>query len=234
MRTQQRAVIVLFALILISGLTSFTSYSCTSQLVAKDMDRALLLTMKEQQSDVITQDTIGLFNSHLQMEALRGKATLAVDTKQKDFTCYAHCSAATIFSLSDQRPATVLWSISLLWGIFCLYLRMRKGAALSAQGAMTYGGMTYSETEERFMTSTGETIRLTPMQQELMRMFFRSPSHRLKKAEICDTLWPRKPDANDTLYTLIKRLRPIIEEYTSLKIESDRGYSYQLKDSNLE
>ena len=87
------------ALVLCSGLTSFTSYSCTSRLVAEDMDRALLLTMQEQQSDVITQDTIGLFNSHLQMEALRGRATLAVDTRQKDFTCYARCSAATIFSL---------------------------------------------------------------------------------------------------------------------------------------
>lgn len=234
MRIQQRAVIVLFALILISGLTSFTSYSCTSQLVAKDMDRALLLTLKEQQSDVITQDTIGLFNSHLQMEALRGKATLAVDTKQKDFTCYAHCSPATIFSLSDQRPAGVLWSLSLLWGLFCLYLRIRKGAALSVRGALTYGGLTYSEAEEKFITCNGEAVKLTPMQQELMRMFFSSPSHRLKKTEICDTLWPRKPDANDTLYTLIKRLRPIIEEHSSLKIESDRGSSYQLKDRTLE
>ncbi|MBO4840238.1 MAG: helix-turn-helix domain-containing protein [Bacteroidaceae bacterium] len=234
MRIQQRAVIVLFALILISGLTSFTSYSCTSQLVARDMDRALLLTMKEQQCDVITQDTIGLFNSHLQMEALRGKATLAVDTRQKDFACYAHCSVATIFSLSDQRPATVLWSISLLWGMFCLYLRMRKGTSLMKQGVESYGGLTYSETEGKFLNSDGEPIRLTPMQQELMRMFFCSPSHRLRKAEICDTLWPRKPDANDTLYTLIKRLRPIIEEHTSLKIESDRGYSYQLKDKDLE
>ena len=102
------------------------------------------------------------------------------------------------------------------------------------QGVITYGGLIYSETEERFVTSTGEAVRLTPMQQELMKMFFRSPSHRLKKTEICDTLWPRKPDANDTLYTLIKRLRPIIEGHTSLKIESDRGYSYQLKDRNLE
>ena len=234
MRTQQRAVIVLFALILLSSLVSFTSYSCTSQLVAKDMDRALLLTMKEQQSDVITQDTIGLFNSHLQIAALKGKATLAVDTKQKDFTCYARCSAATIFSLSDQRPASVLWSVSLLWGLFCLYLRMRKGSASLVQGAVTYGGLTYSETEERFMTSAGETVRLTPMQQELMRMFFSSPSHRLRKTEICDTLWPRKPDANDTLYTLVKRLRPIIEEHSSLKIESDRGCSYQLIDKDLE
>ena len=115
-----------------------------------------------------------------------------------------------------------------------MYLRIRKGAALSVRGALTYGGLTYSETEEKFITCNGEAVKLTPMQQELMRMFFSSPSHRLKKTEICDTLWPRKPDANDTLYTLIKRLRPIIEEHSNLKIESDRGSSYQLKDRTLE
>ena len=68
------------------------------------MDRALAITMQEQHSDVINQDTIRIFNSHLQIAALRGKATLAVDTRSSQFKAYAHCSEATIFSLSDQRP----------------------------------------------------------------------------------------------------------------------------------
>ena len=62
-----------------------------------------------------------------------------------------------------------------------------------------------------------------------MEMFFRSESHLLTKADICDALWPKKDDANDTLYTLIRRLKPIIEEHSDLKIESDRGRSYELK-----
>ena len=33
----------------------------------------------------------------------------------------------------------------------------------------------------------------------------------------------------DTLYTLIRRLKPIIEEHSELKIESDRGRAYELK-----
>ena len=78
MMKQRHAVIVLFALIIASSVTSFSSYSSTSRLVSEDMDRALALTMQEQQSDVISQDTIQVFNSHLQMEALRGKAVLAV------------------------------------------------------------------------------------------------------------------------------------------------------------
>lgn len=39
----------------------------------------------------------------------------------------------------------------------------------------------------------------------------------------------QKPDASDTLYTLIRRIKPIIEAHSSLKIESDRGKSYILK-----
>ena len=49
------------------------------------------------------------------------------------------------------------------------------------------------------------------------------------KQEICDRLWPKKPDASDTLYTLVRRIKPIIEAHSSLKIESDRGKSYSLK-----
>lgn len=42
-------------------------------------------------------------------------------------------------------------------------------------------------------------------------------------------LWPKKDDANDTLYTLIRRLKPIVEEHTRLKIVADRGRNYSLE-----
>ena len=94
---------------------------------------------------------------------------------------------------------------------------------------MAFGGLTYSEHDGRFYGIKGQQIKLTPMQQQLMEMFFRSDSHLLTKTEICDALWPKKDDANDTLYTLIRRLKPIIEEHTDLIIESDRGRAYELK-----
>ena len=100
---------MLFALIIASSLTSLSSYKSTSIMVNEDMDRALALALEEQKSDVISQDTIRTFNNHLQIAELRGKATLAVDTRGHKFKAYAHCSEATIFSLSDQRPASVLW-----------------------------------------------------------------------------------------------------------------------------
>ena len=224
---QQYAVIVLFALIIASSLTSLGSYRTTSQRVSEDMDRALTITMQEQQSDVISQDTIRTFNRHLQIAELRGKAMLAVDTHSKQFKAYAHCSEATIFSLSDQRPAALLWLLTGFWAMFLLYRRQRVASILKTDGN-GFGGLTYSETEDCFYAADGNLVQLTPMQHQLMEMFFLSPSHSLTKTEICDALWPKKPDANDTLYTLIRRLKPIIEQHSNLKIESDRSKAYKL------
>ena len=216
---QRYAVVVLFALIMASSLVSLTSYRATEQLVAEDMNQALAKALDEQQSDVISADTIQVFNSHLQIEGLRGNAVLAVDTK-KGFRPRPQVSKATILSLSDQRPAMVLWTMALLWGLFCLYQHRR----LSALGL--YGGMMLQD--GRFVNAKGCEVKLTPMQQQLMEMLWQSPSHQLSKAEICDALWPKKPDANETLYTLIRRLKPIIEQHSDLKIEVDRGKSYGL------
>lgn len=224
---QQYAVIVLFALIVASSLTSLGSYRTTSLRVSEDMDRALAITMQEQQSDVINHDTIRTFNSHLQIAALRGKAMLAVDTHSRQFKAYAHCSEATIFSLSDQRPAALLWVLTGFWAMFVLYRRQRVASILKTDGN-GFGGLTYSETEDCFYAADGNLVQLTPMQHQLMEMFFHSPSHSLSKAEICVALWPKKPDANDTLYTLISRLKPIIEQHSNLKIESDRSKAYKL------
>ena len=216
---QQYAVVVLFALIIASSMVSLTSYKTTEKLVTEDVNQALAKALDEQQSDVISADTIQVFNKHLQMEALRGRAVLAVDT-EREFRPRPQVSTATILSLSDQRPAMVLWSIALLWGLFCMYQHRRK---------MTlglYGGLALQN--GRFVNAKGCEVKFTPMQQQLMEMLWLSPSHQLSKAEICDALWPKKPDASETLYTLIRRLKPIIEEHSDLKIESDRGKSYGL------
>ena len=215
---QRYAVVVLFVLIIASSMVSLTSYKTTEQLVTEDVNRALAMALDEQKSNVISADTIQVFNKHLQMEALRGQAVLAVDT-QREFRPHPQVSTATILSLSDQRPAMVLWSMALLWGLFCMY---RRSTSLKL-----YGGLALQE--GNFVDAKGCIIKLTPMQQQLMEMLWQSPSHKLPKTEICDTLWPKKPDASETLYTLIRRLKPIIEEHSDLKIEVDRGKSYGLK-----
>ena len=216
---QRFAIVVLFALIIASSMVSLNSYRTTEVLVTEDMNQALARALDEQQSDVISADTIQVFNSHLRMQALRGRAMLAVDTNM-EFSPRPQVSMATILSLSDQRPAMVLWSMALLWGLFCMY-RYRRNMTLGL-----YGGLALKE--GNFVDAKGCIVKLTPMQQQLMEMLWQSPSHQLSKAEICDALWPKKPNASETLYTLIRRLKPIIEEHSDLKIESDRGKSYGL------
>ena len=225
---QQYAVIVLFALFLASVLTSIDRYRTARRMVNEDMDRALAITMKEQQSEVISLDTVRTFNSHLQIAELRGKATLAVDARSRKFKAYAQCSEATIFSMSDQRPAALLWTLTLLWAMFTLYRRTRTLLSVPVVGVKSYGGLFFSESEHRFYTSSGNGVQLTPMQHQLMEMFYHAPAYTLTKAEICTALWPGKPDASETLYTLIKRLKPVVEQHSDLKIESDRGKSYRL------
>ena len=190
------------------------------------MSQALSSALAQQQSDVITQDTIRTFNNKLQMAELRGKATIAVDTKGREFKAYARCSEATIFSLSDQRLTAVLWSMTLLWAAFCYY--RRRQAVVQMAGMLHYGGLSYAEADGAFYDTQGQRVKLTPMQQQLLEMFFHSEAHQLSKTEICDALWPKKPDASETLYTLIRRLKPVIEQHSDLKIEADRGKSYEL------
>ncbi len=217
---QQYAVVVIFALIIASSMVSLTSYKTTEKLVTEDVNQALAKALDEQQSDVISADTIQVFNSHLQIEGLRGNAVLAVDTK-KGFRPRPQVSTATILSLSDQRPSMILWSMALLWGLFCLYRHHRK---LSLG---LYGGLALQDGQ--FVDAEGRVVKLTPMQQQLMEMLWQEPSHQVSKAAICDALWPKKEDASETLYTLVRRLKPIIEQHSDLKIEVDRGKSYGLK-----
>ncbi len=230
---QRYAVIVLFALIIASSFTSLDSYISTSKMVNEDMDRALALALGVQQSDVISQDTIRTFNSQLQIAELRGKATLAVDTRGQKFKAYAQCSEATIFSLSDQKPAIILWVLTGLWAMLMWYRSPKTNAdeplSVAVVNGNTFGGLTYSEENKRFYAADGCQVQLTPMQHQLMEMFFHSPSHLLTKTEICDALWPKKPDASETLYTLIRRLKPVVEQHSDLKIESDRSKAYSLK-----
>ena len=144
---QKYLVIVLLGLIIASGATSFQSYKATEKLIENDMSQALASALKEQHSNTISADTIRVFNSYLQIEELRGRAMLAVDTRQKVFKCEAKCSVATILAMSDQKPATILWMATIAWAAFCIY--RRKQAIPLLAGVTHYGGLNYIESERR-------------------------------------------------------------------------------------
>lgn len=157
---------------------------------------------------------------------------------------HAGISAASVFMMSDQRLSLTLCMAAMIWAAISAVLFRREErtaqtmTAVPAQAAPctttddrtagNFGGLTLSADGNCFYGETGQTVRLTPMQHRLMVMFFGSPSRCLGKQDICEALWPKKEDASDTLYTLIKRLKPVLETNTRLRIEAERGRAYRL------
>lgn len=185
-----------------------------------------------QQAAFVTFDVV---DSDFQNNSLGDQAicsdTLIVKDKHAGETLalkgYARLSVASILGMSDQRIPAACMISAFLWAMLSwLYLRKKQEGSEAVTG---FGGLVYSEVDQRFYTAAHTPIRFTPMQQQLMLLFWNAPSHSLTKEDICAALWPKKEDANDTLYTLIRRLKPIVEEHTNLKIVADRGRNYSLE-----
>lgn len=211
--------------------SSMCSYRSASDRIETDVNNALELTLAEMQCDIVSADTIRCYRNYLTISELKDTACIAMRTVRKgerqetEMVAEANCDFMTVFMLSDQRASGVLLFTGILWMMGSLWYMRRFKPELIVEG-QRYGGLIY--TNEKFMTSKGEQIRLTPMQHTLLEMFMLAENHSLSKQEICDRLWPKKPDASDTLYTLIKRIKPIIEAHSNLIIESNRGKSYTL------
>ena len=224
---------IVFCFLMLCALcTGINSYHRTKGLIAQDVNRALEQVLAKMPGNVVTTDTIRCYRNCLTIAELKDTAGIAMRTVRRDgrletkLVAEANCSFATTFMMSDQKASGSLLMVGMLWLLGSLWYVRRNRPELIVQG-LSYGGIVYHN--DMFMTQSGEQIHLTPMQHSLLKMFITADTHTLSKQEICDRLWPKKPDANDTLYTLIRRIKPIIEANSMLKIESDRGKSYSLK-----
>ena len=212
--------------------TGINSYNRTKGMIAQDVNRALEQVLAKMPDNVVTTDTIRCYRNCLTIAELKDTAGIAIRTVRRDgrletkLVAEANCSFATTFMMSDQKASGSILLVGMLWLFGSLWYVRRNRPELIVQG-LAYGGIVYNN--DKFMTQSGEQIHLTPMQHSLLEMFITAETHTLSKQEICNRLWPKKPDANDTLYTLIKRIKPILETHSTLKIESDRGKSYSLK-----
>ncbi|MDE6721704.1 MAG: helix-turn-helix domain-containing protein [Bacteroidaceae bacterium] len=225
--------IVMFLFIMMSALCSgICSYRRAESRINQDVNNALNLALVEMPCDIVTADTIRCYRNYLTIPELKETACIAMrivrrgEEQQTEMVAEANCNFMTVFMLSDQRASSTLFCVGILWMMVSLWYMRRRRSELFVQG-QTYGGITY--VNGLFMTAEGKQIHLTPMQHSLLEMFMTSENHSLSKQEICNRLWPKKPDASDTLYTLVRRIKPIIEANSKLKIESDRGKSYSLK-----
>ena len=224
---------IVFSFLMLCALcTSISSYHRTEYMIAQDVNQALKQVLVKMPENVVTTDTIRCYRNCLTIAELKDTAGIAMRTVRRDgrwetkMVAEANCNFVTTFMMSDQKASGSLLFIGMLWLLGSLWYVRKNKPELIVQG-LAYGGIVFHD--DKFMTVSGEEIRLTPMQHSLLEMFITTDSHTLSKQEICDQLWPKKPDASDTLYTLIKRIKPIIETHSTLKIESDRGKSYSLK-----
>jgi hypothetical protein len=228
--------IVVFCLLLgTTAAFSVGQYRLAEDAVLEDLHRALTQTLRQHPHSVVTPDTIRDFRSHLVTPELRATAYLSLnctkgdaDEVQPHYQMQAHagCSPLMLLAMSDQRGTYCLLGATLLWAVFYLLYMRRHRPSLSMQYV---GNLGYDAAGGRFYTSDHQPVPLTPMQRDLMQRFFDAPAHTLYKADICDALWPKKPDASDTLYTLIRRLKTVLRQHSDLDIDSERGLSYQLK-----
>lgn len=233
--------LVVFVFLIASAvLTSLGSAQLKAMSIDDEVETALSQTLAERQSNVVDADTIRVYRSYISIPEVRDTASISVKTIQRNhqdvavLEAHAGCSFLTVFALSDQRPAAALMVLAILWAMGCYWYKKRHPevsfVVAKSDSRIAFGGLSFIPENNTFLTDEGTEVHLTPMQQQLMEMFFRSPSHSLSKQDICNTLWPKKPDASDTLYTLIRRIKPILEGHSHLKIESDRGRAYVLTD----
>lgn len=168
---------------------------------------------KAQPADALCSDTLIINNRAT-------GTTLAVKS-------YARLSAIGVFRMSDQRLSFLLAFAAFLWAIgFRFVARKRQTAEEEPQ---RYGGLSYSAEERCFYDARRAPVHLTPMQHRFLLMLWQAPSHSVSKDELCAALWPKKEDANDTLYTLVRRLKPILETCSELQIVAHRGRNYSLE-----
>ena len=235
------ALLVFLSLFLSSLLSGIYSYQVKHQFIKEEVNRALLVATENHSPKSINADTLCNFRRHIHIAAVRDTAYLTVrnvcvdGVEELRFEANAGCSFLTILGLSDQRLSVAFALLSVLWLIsFSYYDRCRNKAKslLLPVSSMSVGHLCQDSNASRYLLDNGTEIRFTPMQHQLLELFFKAESHCLSKTEICETLWPGKPDASETLYALISRLKAPLEKKCGLTIVSDRGRAYRLKEKD--
>lgn len=220
---------LLFGSALLAGVDSLLSAERRAQY---EVDRALALTLQICEPDRLDADTIQVYRSHIMMAEVRDTAYITMgvggsDRQKPTMTAKTGLTFKRLWMLSDQRASGVLTALAALWLMLSLCWFHRHPAQVIAD--LRLGGLQYDSQNRRFYVD-GCEIHFTPMQQALMEQFMAAPNHLLMQQDICDSLWPKKPDASATLYTLIRRLKPILEKSAGLQITCDRGRAYRLID----
>lgn len=249
------AIIVFFSLMIPSLFLSYGNYTTAKEQIINDVNQALAQTILYKASDRITADTLKVYRSKLQIDQLRETSYLTMCTEESSnvsfcsdtmsykydeerlyVRAYPNCSKAAVFNMSEQTIPGMLFIASLLWGMFSMfYLNHKKSQYPNFQPdnkSIVFGNLTFSDSRSLFYNGNNEEIYFTPMQFAFMKILITSECKKVPVNDICKKLWPGKDNAKETLYTLVHRLKPIVETNSNVKIISDKGGYYSLKIEN--
>lgn len=245
------AIIVFFSLMFPALFLGYNNYVEAKEEIIKDVNQALVKTILHEMPDQITTDTLEVFKSNLQIDQLKetsylslctdepSKITFCSDTisfkKENErlyIRAYPNCSKAIIFDISEQSVPGVLFSISILWGMFSMAYLYKKENTMSLTIATSpmkvFGNLSFSSSLNQFYNEQNKEIHFTPMQLSFMKMLMASENKKVSVDEICDKLWPGKDNAKESMYTLVRRLKPIVESNSNVKIVTDKNGHYAL------
>ena len=127
--------------------------------------------------------------------------------------------------------ASFLGHSGMAWSVFSFVLGLLSFVFLCIydKDTILVSGKAVVQTSD-VLTSDPRTLQLTPMQEHLMQLFYKSPNRTLSKDEICAVLWPKKENPDDSLYTFISRMKSTLNRQSTLRIENRRGREYTLVD----
>ena len=129
---------------------------------------------------------------------------------------FADCSVASIFSASDQTLPGILFSLSILSMASMLIWKRKETETPEAEFIAIPASPSL------------DGIKLTPMQRQLARMLLEAPGMKVDKRSLCESLWGNKSNAEESLYTLVKRTKNALAQ-ANMEIVCNRGDSYELR-----
>lgn len=129
---------------------------------------------------------------------------------------FADCSMASVFSASDQTLPGILFLLSIL-SLTGIFAWRKRTPVMSQAGVVAVPAM-----------PTLDGIKLTPMQRQFAQMLLDAPDMKVDKRTLCQTLWDNKSNAEESLYTLVRRTKTALAK-ANMEIICNRGDSYELR-----
>lgn len=129
---------------------------------------------------------------------------------------FADCSMASIIIASDQTLPGILFSLSIL-SMASMFVLKRRAVKISERGLVAIPA-----------SPSLDGIKLTPMQRRFAQMLLDAPDRKVEKRILCEVLWDNKCNAEESLYTLVRRTKTALAK-ADIEIVCNRGDSYELR-----